>query len=69
MILIVLRNVKHMQYFKKVLAFILLSFAMYLSCSQFLVREQTVSKFFALVFFVFTLCIAFEMIKSLSKSK
>lgn len=69
MILIVLRNVKHMQYFKKVLAFILLSFAMYLSCSQFLVREQTVSKIFALVFFVFTLCIAFEMIKNLSKSK
>lgn len=57
-----------MIYFKKILAFILLSLAMYLSFSQFLMREHTVSKLFALTFFIVSLYIGFEMIKMLFKS-
>lgn len=55
--------------FKKVLAFLLLFLALYLTFSQFLVREQTVSKLFALILFVFILYIGFEMIKGLIKTR
>lgn len=54
---------------RKILVFILLALALYLSFSQFLIREQIVSKLFALMFFVFTLYIGFENIKALVKSR
>lgn len=55
--------------FRRIFVFILLFLALYLSFSQFLIREQIVSKLFALMFFVFTLYIVLENIRGFIKSK